>query len=131
MLLLALVSGFRGRRLVDVAMSLFVFGVLPLAWFFTGRLLKPAVVLTFPSQRGKRLGAALGRWCPWVFPTAYLLLFLLGSSGDAGHGVFLFGSQELFGVLGASFYAVPVLVIYVIGAMVFRDLVRGVRWLRS
>jgi hypothetical protein len=112
-------------------MALLIFVVVPLAWAVTGWLLKPVVTLTVPTETGRRLGVVFGRWCPCVFPALYLVLLFLGGSGDAGHGPFLFGSQELFGVLCASFYAVPVLGIYVLLAVVVWDVVRGLRSLWS
>jgi hypothetical protein len=112
-------------------MSIFVFIFIPLGWFATGRLLGNAVKQSVSTADGKHIGQAIARWGQWLLPAVYLLLFMLGGSGDAGHGVFLFGSAELYGTLCLPIYAVPALLLYLGALIVTRDLLRGLRWLRS
>ena len=108
-----------------MAIILFVF--VPIGWVLTAWLLGAAVSFSVPTAAGKRYGSLLGRWCRWLFPALYFLLYFLGVSGDAGNGVRLFGSEDLFGLLCLPFYAVPVLGLYVAALFVIRDLIRGLR----
>jgi hypothetical protein len=108
-------------------MSLFLILFIPAGWALTGRLLGGAVSLSVPTESGQRLGRALGWWAAWLFPGVYFVLLVVGGSGNAGQGMRLFGSDELFGLLCLSLYTVPVLVGYVILAYVIRDLLRGWR----
>jgi len=71
----------------------------------------------------------VGRWCMILFPALYCLLLYLGGSGNAGTGVRVFGSEDLFGLMCLPFFAVPVLGLYIVVAYVIRDLIRGLRWL--
>jgi hypothetical protein len=108
-------------------MALFLYVLLPLAWALTGRLLGSAVSLSAPGPAGQRLGGSLGRCCAVLLPALYGLLLVLGVRGDAGHGVRLFGSEELFGLLALPVYLVPALALYAGGAYVVRDLLGGLR----
>jgi hypothetical protein len=108
-------------------MSLILFAFLPLAWALTGFLLGRAVSACVPGERGQRSGRALGRWSAWALPAVYLLLFFLGGGGDAGHGIRLFGSEELFAILCVPVYAVPALGLFLGAACVIRDVARGLR----
>ena len=108
-------------------MALFLYVFLPLGWALTGRLLGSAVSLSVPTTAGKRLGGVLGRWCAVLLPALDGLLFVLGASGNAGHGVRLFGSEELFGLLALPVYLVPALALYAGAAYVVGDLLRGLR----
>src|SRR5262245_56069525 len=108
-------------------MALLLCVLMPAGWAVVGRLLGWAVSLSAPTEGGERAGAALGRWCPWLFAGLYCLVFFLGGSGDAGHGVRLFGSEGLAALLFLPVYGVPALGVYVIAAYVARDLVRGFR----
>src|SRR5271157_2202013 len=94
-------------------MTIILFIFMPLGWAATRRLLGKAVALSVPAQRGNHPGGVLGRCCMWLFPIVYLLLVFAGVSGDAGHGVRIFGSEELFDLLCLPFYALPCLCIYV------------------
>ena len=67
----------------------------------------------------------------WALPALYLLLLVLGASGNAGHGVRLFGSQELFALLGLPLYTIPALLLYLGAAVVLRDVLRGLCGLRA
>ncbi len=98
---------------------------MPVGWFSAGWLLGAAVSLTVPTDRGRWYGSLIGRWGRWLWPALYFLLFFLGASGDAGNGVRLFGSEELFGLLCLPFYLVPALALYVGVLYVIRDLFRG------
>ncbi len=101
--------------------------LLPLAWALTGWLVGKTLSLSIPTEGGQRLGATLGRWSALLLPTLYLLLLLLAVSGNAGHGLRLFGSEALFGLLTLPVYLVPGLGLYAGAACVVRDVVRGVR----
>ena len=108
-------------------MGLILFILIPLGWAVTGRLLGAAVARTVTTAAGQRLGYTLGRWCMWIFPAIFYLLFFLGVSGDAGHGVRIFGSEELLGVMCLSIYTAPALALYLVAVYVVRDIVRGLR----
>jgi hypothetical protein len=106
-----------------MALTIFIF--LPLGWFLTGRLLGWAISLTVPAERGERFGFRFGWWFALVSPVLYWALLGLGASGNAGHGVRLFGSEEAFGLLCLPLYLVPGLCL--VGGMLYviRDLARG------
>jgi hypothetical protein len=104
-------------------MALFLFILLPLGWALTGRLAGLSFSLSSPSEAGQRLGSQLGRWCMVLLPVVHLVLLFLGLSGNAGHGVRVFGSKELAEALCLPIYLVPVLAGYVLVAFVVRDLV--------
>src|SRR5262245_39890435 len=106
-------------------MVIWLYVIMPAGWAVAGKLLGVAVALTAPSAGGVRAGRVLGRWCLWLLPALSRLLFALGGSGDAGHGVRLFGSEDLFALLCLPVYAVPALGVYALGAYVVRDLLRG------
>ena len=108
-------------------MALFLYVLLPLGWALTGRLAGLAVSLSAPGERGKRLGRALGWWCAALLPALHLLLLVVGAGGNAGHGVRLFGSEELLALLCLPMYLVPALGLYAGAACVVRDLLRGLR----
>lgn len=106
-------------------MGLLLFVLLPLGWAITGRLLGTVVSLTVATEGGRRVGGVLGRHCAWLLPLLYFAVFLAGASGNAGDGVRLFGSEQLFGLLCLPMYSVPVLAAYAIGVHVIRDLFQG------
>lgn len=108
-------------------MGLILFILIPLGWAVTGRLLGAAVAHTVATEGAQRLGYLLGRWCMWIFPAIFYLLFFLGVSGDAGNGVRVFGSEALLGILCLSIYIAPALALYLTAACVVRDIVRGLR----
>jgi hypothetical protein len=112
-------------------MALFLFILLPLGWALTGRLAGLAFSLSAPSEAGQRLGARLGRWCMVLLPVVHLLLLFLGLSGNAGHGVHVFGSELLAEVLCLPVYLVPVFAGYVLVAFVVRDLAGKMRSFRQ
>jgi hypothetical protein len=103
-------------------MALFLFVLLPLGWALTGRLAGLAFSLSAPSEAGRRLGVRLGRWCMVLLPVVHSLVLFLGVSGDAGHGVRVFGSELLAELLCLPVYLVPVLGGYALVAFVVRDL---------
>src|SRR5215831_9040385 len=106
-------------------MALLIFIVLPLGWFLTGRLLGWGISLSVPRERGERLGTTVGWWFALVSPIVYGVLLGLGGSGNAGHGVRLFGSEEAFGLLCLPMYLVPGLCLVGGTVYVIRDLPQG------
>lgn len=108
-------------------MTLFIFILIPLAWAFTGWLLGCAVSAScFFSERGRRWGKLTTRTCLPLLPVLYLALVIIGGRGDAAHGVTIFGSELVAGiVLGIPFYAIPALAIYAGAIYVVRDLTLG------
>jgi hypothetical protein len=112
-------------------MTLVLFLFVPAGWALTGYLLGRVVAVSVPTERGTRLGGALSRWGGWLLPVLYLLVFLVGGSGDAAHGARLFGSEEWFAPLCLPWFAVPALAAYLGAACVLRDVIRGLRARRS
>jgi hypothetical protein len=112
-------------------MALILFVIMPIGWAVSGWLLGRAVSATVPTDAARRFGKATGRCCAWFLPALHVLLLVLGGSGDAGHGVRLFGSEELFGLLCLPFYTVPAFLLYLGAACVIRDLIRGLSSLRA
>jgi hypothetical protein len=105
-------------------MALLFFILLPLGWALTGWLAGVAVSLSAPTEAGSRFGARLGRCCTFLLPSVHVLLFLVGVSGNAGHGVRLFGSEELVALACLPIYLVPALGVYDVVVYVIRDLTR-------
>ncbi|MBM4068417.1 MAG: hypothetical protein FJ271_05665 [Planctomycetes bacterium] len=108
-------------------MAVVVFVVVPLGWFVTGWLIGRSVAASlFFCERGLRLGKSSGRWCMLTLPVAYLVLLFSGGSGNAGHGLALFGSPTFFELASVvPFYAVPILAVYSALLYVVRDLTLG------
>jgi hypothetical protein len=108
-------------------MSVILYIGLPLCWALVGKLLGLAVAAScFFSDRGRRAGQSVGRWCVPIFPLVFIALLTAGGSGNAGHGFQIFGSTELFDLLcGIPIYAIPALGLYTGGLYVVRDLTFG------
>ena len=108
-------------------MTILIFLVIPLGFALVGKLLGLATAASFfYSEPGKRLGRTLSRWCVPILPAVDLALLLCGGDGDAGRGMTLFGSAELFGLLcDIPLYGIPILGVYAGVIYVIRDLTLG------
>jgi hypothetical protein len=108
-------------------MSVILYVGLPLCWALAGKLLGLALAAScFFSDRGRRAGRTVSRWCVAVFPLVFVALLTTGVSGNAGAGFQIFGSGELFDLLcGIPIYAIGALGLYAGGLYVARDLTIG------
>lgn len=108
-------------------MALLLFIIVPLGWTITGALLGPVIAQTFASERGRAVGRLVGFCCAGLFPAIVIGLFVVGLSGNAGHGVLLFGAEPPWEWLSLPVYAIPVLGGYALGVFVLRDIIRLVK----
>lgn len=110
-------------------MALILFLVIPAGYAVLGQLLDWSVAaLCFYSASGRRAGKWVSRCSLPVLPGLYLLAMVLGLQGDVGNGFELFGSRFAAEVaFGVPFWGIPILMVFVGGMYVLRDVTLGYR----